>query len=45
MLTKVANGEMTLGIGADNVETSITPGAEQAAEPKRIFSRKRMRGF
>ncbi len=45
MLTRVATGEMTLGIGADGHETSIALGAEQAEEPLRIFSRKRMRGF
>ena len=45
MLTKVASGEMTLGIGADGHETSIAQGAEQAQGPVRIFSRKNMRGF
>ena len=45
MLTKVANGEITLGIGSDGNQTAIAPGAEKAIEPARIFSRKRMRGF
>jgi phage gp36-like protein len=45
MLTKVAGGEMTLGIGADGHETSIAQGAEQAQEPLRVFTRKKMRGF
>ena len=45
MLSKVAGGEMTLGIGADGHETSIAQGAEQAQGPARIFSRKSMRGL
>jgi len=45
MLTRVANGEMSLGVGADGHETAIGQGVEQAAEAERIFSRKRMRGF
>ncbi len=45
MLTKVATGEMTLGIGADGHETAIAPGAEEVEGLRRIFSRKRMRGF
>ena len=45
MLTKVASGAMTLGIGADGHETSIAQGAEQAVGPVRIFNRKKMRGF
>ncbi len=45
MLTRVASGEMTLGVGADGHETAIGQGVEQATGPKRVFSRKRMRGF
>jgi len=45
MLTKVASGEMTLGIGADGQATQVAQDAEQTAGPKRIFSRRRMRGF
>jgi len=45
MLTKVASGGMTLGIGADGHETDIAQGAEQAAGPARIFNRKSMKGF
>jgi phage gp36-like protein len=45
MLTKVANGVLTLGAGADGLETAIAHSAEQAAEPVRVFSRKKMRGF
>ena len=37
MLTKVASGEMTLGIGADGHETAIAQGAEQAQGPVRIL--------
>jgi phage gp36-like protein len=45
MLTKVASGEMTLGIGADGHETAIAQGAEQVIGPVRIFTRKSMKGF
>lgn len=45
MLTKVASGEMTLGIGSDGHETQVAQDAEEAAGSKRLFSRKRMRGF
>jgi phage gp36-like protein len=45
MLTQVANGELALGLGSDGNETAIGQGVEQAAEPRRVFSRKRMRGF
>jgi phage gp36-like protein len=45
MLTKVASGEMTLGIGADGHETSIAEGAEQAQGPARVFNRGTMKGF
>lgn len=45
MLTKVASGEMTLGIGADGHETSIAQGAEQAQGPARVFNRNTMKGF
>ena len=45
MLTKVASGEMTLGIGADGHETASARGSEQVAGPVRIFNRKSMKGF
>jgi len=45
MLTRVASGEMTLGIGADGNETAIAQGAEEVIGPVRIFNRKSMRGF
>src|SRR5579862_1612516 len=45
MLAQVASGELALGLGADGLETAIGQGAEQAAEPRRVFSRKRMKGF
>jgi len=45
MLTKVAAGEITLGVGADGLETQISPRDEENIGPKRVFSRKRMRGF
>ena len=45
MLAKVAGGEMTLGVGADGHETQIASGVEEVAGPRRVFGRKRMRGF
>jgi phage gp36-like protein len=45
MLTKVASGAMTLGVGADGHETQIASGVEEVTGPRRVFGRKRMRGF
>ena len=45
MLAKVASGAMTLGIGAEGHETQSAQDAEETSGSKRIFSRKRMRGF
>ncbi len=45
MLTRVAAGELTLGIAADGRETAIATGAEQSEGPTRIFSRGSMKGF
>jgi phage gp36-like protein len=43
MLTRVAAGELTLGIAADGREPASS--AEQAEGPARTFSRKSMKGF
>ncbi len=45
MLTRVAAGELTLGIAADQRETRIADGAEQAEGPARVFSRDSLKGF
>lgn len=45
MLTKVAAGELTLGIAAGQGETQIANGAEQAEGPARVFSRASLKGF
>lgn len=45
MLTKVAAGELTLGIAADGKETEIAQSAEQAEGPVRVFNRNTMKGF
>lgn len=45
MLTKVAAGELTLGIASDGRQTQISETAEQAEGPARVFSRGSMKGF
>ena len=45
MLTKVASGELTLGIALDGHETAIAQGAEIVEGPKRVFNRNTMKGF
>jgi phage gp36-like protein len=45
MLTKVASGELTLGIGLDGHETAIAQGAETVEGPARVFNRNTMKGF
>ncbi len=45
MLTRVAAGEMTLGVASDGQETSIAQNAERVTGPRRVFTRKTMRGF
>ena len=45
MLTKVAAGELTLGIAADGNETAISPVAEVLEAPARVFSRDTLKGF
>lgn len=43
MLTRVASGELTLGIAADGRET--TASSEQSEGPARVFNRNTLKGF
>jgi phage gp36-like protein len=45
MLTKVAAGELTLGLAADNQEPPAAPNAEGTQGPARVFSRDTLKGF
>src|ERR1700683_3221405 len=45
MLTKVACGELTLGIALDGHKPAIAQAAEIVEGPKRVFNRNTMRGF
>ena len=45
MLTKVAAGQLSLGVASDGNETMIAAGAEEVVGPTRLFGRKRLRGF
>lgn len=45
MLTRVAGGELTLGIAADDREPRIADGAERTQAPARVFSRDSLKGF
>ncbi len=45
MLTRVAAGELTLGLAPDNAEPPVAGAAEDTVGPRRIFSRKRLRGY
>jgi phage gp36-like protein len=45
MLVRVAAGELTLGVGADGLETAAAKSAEQVQGPARVFSRDTMKGF
>jgi len=45
VLTRVAKGEIGLGLGVDGHEAALGQDTEQAGGPRRVFSRKRMRGF
>ncbi len=45
MLTKVAAGELTLGIATDGNETQLALKAEQLQGPVRVFSRDTLKGF
>jgi phage gp36-like protein len=45
MLTRVAAGELTLGLAADNQEPPAAAGAEATQGPARVFSRDTLKGF
>jgi phage gp36-like protein len=45
MLAKVAAGELTLGLAADNQEPPAAAGAEGTQGPARVFSRNTLKGF
>jgi phage gp36-like protein len=45
MLAKVAAGELTLGLAADNQEPPAAAGAEKTQGPARVFSRNTLKGF
>ena len=45
MLQRAAAGELTLGVGADGLETATAAGAGQLEGSTRIFSRGTMKGF
>ena len=45
MLSKVAAGELTLGVAADDRETQVAPAAESVEGPQRVFSRGSMKGY
>ena len=45
MLEKVAAGELTLGLSADNQEPPLATEVESVEGPHRIFTRRKLRGF
>ncbi|HYL58618.1 MAG TPA: DUF1320 domain-containing protein [Candidatus Acidoferrales bacterium] len=45
MLTKVAAGELTLGIGADGKEPQVAGAVETVQGPDRIFTRNNLKGY
>ncbi|HVA77889.1 MAG TPA: DUF1320 domain-containing protein [Candidatus Binataceae bacterium] len=45
MLTKVAAGELTLGLAADNAEPPVADAAEEISGPIRVFSRDTLKGY
>jgi phage gp36-like protein len=45
MLTKVAAGELTLGLSTDGQEPPVAETVENVQGPDRVFSRKKMRGY
>jgi phage gp36-like protein len=46
MLTKVAAGELTLGLSADNQEPPLAAGAVETVQaPNRFFNRGRLKGY
>ena len=45
MLSKVASGDLTLGLSADNQEPPTAEIEENVKGPRRIFSRKKLKGY
>jgi phage gp36-like protein len=45
MLTKVAAGELTLGLSTDGDEPSVAGDAETVQGPNRVFNRGKLRGY
>lgn len=46
MLTKVAAGELTLGLSADNQEPTVAAGAVETVQaPDRVFNRGNLKGY
>jgi phage gp36-like protein len=45
MLEKVATGELTLGLSADNEEPPLAEGVESVEGPDRVFTRRKLRGY
>ena len=46
MLTKVAAGELTLGLSADGREPPVATGTVEAVQgPDRVFDRRKLRGY
>jgi phage gp36-like protein len=45
MLTKVAAGELTLGLSEDGVEPPLADNVETVRGPNRVFTRGKLRGY
>ena len=45
MLSKVASGDLTLGLSTDNQEPPTAEIEENVEGPRRIFSRKKLKGY
>ena len=46
MLTKVAAGELTLGLSADGIEPPVAAGAVETVQaPDRVFNRGNLKGY
>jgi phage gp36-like protein len=45
MLAKVAAGELTLGLSADNQEPPLADAVESVEGPRRVFGRRKLRGY
>ncbi len=45
MLTKVASGDLTLGLSADNQEPPLAGSVETVQGPDRVFDRDKLKGY